>query len=140
MSACTARGTCDCVRPDLVTELELRSLSRRERQHAAGILLAAALACPLLASAATLVVQPGQSIAAAVQAAHAGDKIVVQPGVYHEGAAGDLNALTITKGGIEIAGAPTADSPVVLENAGGQSYGIWISPADTTGAAAEGDD
>ncbi len=35
---------------------------------------------------------------------HAGDRIQVMPGVYHEGRPGDLNALTITTDGIELVG------------------------------------
>jgi hypothetical protein len=55
---------------------------------------------------------------------------LVRPGTYHEGAPGDLNALTITKNDIELVG-DDGEEPVVLENAGGQSYGVWVSPADS---------
>ena len=111
------------------------SLLRRTLRRAA--VLAVVLGIPMPVFSATIIVQPGDSIAAAIQGAQTGDVIQVQPGTYHEGAAGDLNALTITKSGIEIDGNSTADSPVILENAGGQSFGIWVSPADSAGAAAQ---
>ncbi|HET7064855.1 MAG TPA: NosD domain-containing protein [Rudaea sp.] len=104
------------------------------------VVLAASLAIPTAISARTRVVHPGDSIASALQFSQSGDRIVVQPGVYHEGAAGDLNALTVTVDGIELIGNSRPGRPVVLENAGGQSYGIWVSPADSTGAAAEAND
>ena len=87
------------------------------------------------AQARTIVVHEGGSIAAALAGAAPGDVVQVFPGVYHEGAAGDLNALTITTGGISLVGRPAPGKPVVLENAGGQSFGIWVSPANSTGAA-----
>ena len=105
--------------------------------RAALIFLAAALACPSLALARRRAVRPGQSIRAALQAARAGDRIEVPPGVYHEGGSGDLNALTVTADGIQLVGLPQPGSPVVLENSGNQSYGIWVSPADSAGAAAQ---
>ena len=67
-------------------------------------------------------------------AARPGDRIQVLPGTYHEGSPGDTNAITITKSGIQLIGLSTPQNPVVLENAGGQSYGIWVSPVDTTGS------
>ena len=103
-------------------------------------LLAAALLAAAPVSARTLVVRPGQSIRAAIARASAGDRIEVQPGTYHEGAPGDLNALTITKGGLELVGLSRPGHPVVLENAGGQSYGIWMSPADSAGPGPQADD
>lgn len=104
---------------------------------AASLLLAFAVT---LASARTLVVHPGGSIRAALASAQPGDKIKVLPGVYKEGAAGDLNALTITVDRIELLGDSSPSDPVVLENAGGQSFGVWVSPANSTGPAAEADD
>jgi parallel beta-helix repeat protein len=91
------------------------------------------------ASARTHVVHAGQSIRAAIEAAAPGDRVLVLPGVYHEGAYGDLNALTITRGGIELLGRPAPGRPVVLENAGGQSFGIWVSPADSAGPGPQAD-
>jgi len=91
------------------------------------------------AAAKTLVVKPGQSIRAALDQAQPGDKVLVLPGVYHEGSAGDLNALTLGKDGIELVGLSTPQHPVVLENAGGQSYGLWVSPPDSSGLPAQED-
>jgi parallel beta-helix repeat protein len=104
------------------------------------VLLSAVLAVPLQSIARTQVVHSGQSIAAALAAAHPGDRVVVQPGVYHEGAAGDLNALSVTTDDIRIIGLPRPGNPVVLENAGAQTYGIWVSPADTLGPEGQAND
>jgi parallel beta-helix repeat protein len=89
------------------------------------------------AAAKTILVHPGGSIRAAVQKASTGDIIRVFPGIYHEGAPGDLNALTITKNGISLVGLSSPEHPVVLANVGGQSFGIWVSPSDTVGSSAE---
>lgn len=59
------------------------------------------------------------------------------PGIYKEGAPGDLNALTVTIDGIQLVGLSTPEDPVILENAGGQSYGVWVSPLDSTGPGPE---
>jgi parallel beta-helix repeat protein len=83
----------------------------------------------------TIVVHPGETIRAALTQAKSGDRIQVLPGVYREGAAGDLNAITINLSGIHIVGLSSPSRPVVLENAGGQSFGIWVSPSDSTGPA-----
>jgi parallel beta-helix repeat protein len=81
----------------------------------------------------------GHSIRSAVDNASAGDIILVQPGVYHEGAPGDLNALTITKPGLQVIGLSSPGQPVVLENSGAQSYGFWVSPLDSAGTGPEAD-
>lgn len=103
------------------------------------LLLAALLAAGLPASAATLVVRKGGSIREALARASPGDRIEVRPGVYREGAQGELNALTITQPGISLVGKPRAGEPVVLENAGGQSFGVWVSPANSAGPDAQKD-
>ncbi len=98
------------------------------------------LAAGLPARARTIVVHRGGSIRAAIAAASSGDRIVVLPGTYREGAAGDLNALTITKSGLELVGASEDEQhPVVLENAGGQGYGVWVSPANSAGPGPQSD-
>ena len=91
-------------------------------------------------SAHTLVVHPGGSIRTALAHALPGDRIEVLPGVYKESASGDLSALTITMDGISLVGHSTPDHPVVLENAGGQSFGVWVSPANSAGAGPEAND
>jgi len=93
--------------------------------RALSVLLAAAPA-----SARTLVVQPGDSIQTAVNRASAGDRIVVHPGTYIETGSADI-ALTITSDGIELVGLSRPGHPVILENAGTQSYGVWVSPANS---------
>jgi parallel beta-helix repeat protein len=92
-----------------------------------GVLLAA-----VPASARTLVVRPGRppTIQEAVNRASAGDRIVVHPGTYIEGGTADT-ALTITKDGIELVGLSSSDEHVILASAGTQSYGIWVSPANS---------
>ncbi len=92
------------------------------------------------ASARTLVVHPGGSIRTAISQAVPGDEIVVLPGVYKEGAPGDLNALTVTIDEIALIGRSTPGNPVVLQNAGGQSFGVWVSPANSSGPGPEAND
>jgi parallel beta-helix repeat protein len=91
------------------------------------------------AAARTITVTPEGSIRAALEQAAPGDRVQVLPGVYREGSSGDLNALTIAKSGIELIGMSTPQQPVVLESAGGQSFGIWVSPPDSSGPAAQSD-
>src|SRR5690242_17309143 len=98
------------------------------------VLAAAAALCALPASARTFVVHPGGSIRAAVARASPGDRIEVLPGTYREGAPGDRNALTIAVP-LEIRGLSRPGAPVVLENAGAQQFGLWVSPANSAGAA-----
>ena len=95
------------------------------------------LSLPVLSR--TIVVHPGGSIRAALSEARPGDRVQVLPGVYREGSGGDLNALTINTSGIELVGTPSPARPVVLENAGGQSFGIWVSPADSAGPGPQSD-
>src|SRR3974377_298834 len=87
----------------------------------------------------TIIVHAGESIRSAVDNASAGDTILVRPGVYQEGAPGDLNAVTVTKPGIQIVAQSSPGQPVVLDNPGGQSFGFWVSPSDSAGAGPEGD-
>jgi hypothetical protein len=106
-------------------------------------LLAASLLLGISAfpsSARTLIVRPGGSIRAALASALPGDRIVVLPGIYKEGASSDLNALTVAIDNIELLGLSTPGNPVVLENAGAQSFGVWVSPANSAGPGPEADD
>jgi parallel beta-helix repeat protein len=80
--------------------------------------------------ASTIRVHPGESIQAAVDRAPANATIMVEPGVYHESAE-QPSAVIITKNGLRLIGMSSPDAPVVLENAGGQKNGIWVSPADS---------
>jgi parallel beta-helix repeat protein len=118
------------------TVLRIAAAHRWLACFASAFLLAAAH--PALAG--TIVVGPGGSIRAALSRASPGDRIEVLPGTYHEGAPGDLNALTVTKDGIALVGRSSPGRPVVLENAGGQSYGVWVSPADSAGPGPQADD
>jgi len=95
--------------------------------------LAILLAGVLPASARTIVVHEGGSIRAALARASAGDRVEVLPGTYREGEEGDLNALTVTRGGIALVGKPREGRPVVLQSKSGQSYGVWVSPANSAG-------
>jgi parallel beta-helix repeat protein len=105
-----------------------------------GFAVAALVAAAPAAQASTIVVHPGGSIRAALAGASPGDRIEVLPGTYREGAPGDLNALTVTTDGIALVGRSRPGNAVVLENAGGQSYGVWVSPADSAGPGPEADD
>ena len=99
----------------------------------------AALCFATAAEARKHVVRNGGSIRAALAEARPGDTVEVEPGIYREGRPGDLNALTITVDDIELQGKPRPGRPVVLENAGAQSFGIWVSPANSAGAGPEAD-
>src|SRR5207247_10582881 len=81
------------------------------------------------AGAKTVVVRSGASIQAALDAAPAGTTIRVEPGTYHE--AGATRAVTVTKDGIRLVAAARPGRPVVLEQSGTQTQGIWVSPADS---------
>jgi len=84
------------------------------------------------ANARTITVKAGASIQAAVDAATPGTTIVVLPGVYHE--PGAARALTITRDDIHlIARSGRGGDGVVIEASGGQTDGVWVSPADTVG-------
>jgi parallel beta-helix repeat protein len=98
------------------------------------LLLTAPLFCAAIsAQARTLVVHAGDSIRTAIAHANPGDRIEVLPGVYKEGGSTDLNALTITIDGIQLIGHSTPGNPVILENAGAQGYGVWVSPPNSVG-------
>jgi len=103
------------------------------------LMSAALLATALPASARTFVVHRGQSIRNALARASAGDRIEVMPGVYREGAPADVIALAVTVPGISLVGKSRPGHPVVLENAGEQSFGIWVSPASSVGPGELGD-
>src|SRR5436309_5767317 len=91
--------------------------------------LALTLARASTAGAKTVVVHSGESIQAALDAAPAGTTIRVEPGTYHE--AGDTRAVTVTKDGIRLVAAARPGRPVVLEQSGTQTQGIWVSPTDS---------
>ena len=95
--------------------------------------LALTLARASTAGAGTVVVHSGESIQAAIDAAPAGATIRVEPGTYHE--AGATRAVTVTKAGIRLVGAARKGHPVVLEQSGTQTQGIWVSPADSLAPA-----
>jgi parallel beta-helix repeat protein len=106
-------------------------------------LLAASLLLGISAfpsSARTLIVHTGGSIRTALARALPGDRIVVLPGIYKEGTSDDLNALTITIDNIELLGLSTPGNAVILENAEAQSFGVWVSPANSAGPGPEADD
>ncbi len=70
---------------------------------------------------ADIVVHPGESIQAAVNAAHAGDVIAIEPGTYGEGIQVDKPDLTLVgRRGRDGAG-------VVIENPASQEIGILVS-------------
>jgi hypothetical protein len=77
----------------------------------------------------TIQVHPGESIQAAIDRAPAGTTIRVAPGVYHE--TGAVRALTVTQSQIKLVGAARPGHPVVLEQSGSQTHGIWVSPSNT---------
>ena len=95
---------------------------------------AAVLGFPALSGAATtIIVRPGQSIQAAVDAASPGDTILVEPGRYAEpGVACPANpaqtcGVAISKDGISLIGLTQGRRQVVLVNPGGQDVGIQVA-------------
>lgn len=96
---------------------------------ALGLVLAATPAV----AAAKIVVHNGESIQAAIDAAPPGATIIVKPGVYQGTSA--ARALTITKEGIHLVGAARHNQPVILQQSGIETHGIWVSPADSTDPA-----
>src|SRR6266567_2723751 len=87
----------------------------------------AVLGFPALSGAATtIIVRPGQSIQAAVDAASPGDTVVVEPGSYAEpGVACPADpaqtcAVAITKDGIRLIGLARGGRGVTVVNPGGQ--------------------
>jgi parallel beta-helix repeat protein len=78
-----------------------------------------------------LVVQPGQSLQAAIECARYGARIFVLPGTYRE-TADPTNGLNITRSGVRLIGLGTKKRPVVFENAGNQRNGIVAVPDDRT--------
>lgn len=69
-----------------------------------------------------IVVRPGESIQAAVDAASPGQRILIQPGIYAQ-------AVTIDKAQIKLVGdlSDPAAGDVILENPGGQQNGITVT-------------
>ena len=111
----------------------MRQSKRIDVVAAAGVIAAVSFIAPASVRAATLVVNPGQSIQAAVEAAAPGDTIVVRAGDYYE-------SVTIQKDGITL----RAQGSVTLEPGHygssecylpGHDVGICIVPADFDPAA-----
>lgn len=99
---------------------------------------------PAASSAATtIIVRPGQSIQAAVDAASPGDTILVQPGSYAEpGVACPANpaqscAVAITKDNISLIGLTHGQHGVVLVNPGGQDVGIQVARTGDPGCLSD---
>lgn len=95
---------------------------------------AAVLGFPALSGAATtIIVRPGQSIQAAVDAASPGDTILVEPGSYAEpGVACPADpahtcGVVIAKDGISLVGLAHGSRRVVLVNPGVQDVGIQVA-------------
>ena len=97
------------------------------------LILCAALGTVLPVAAATHVVRPGQSIQAAVDRAHPGDRIEVRPGVYREPGRpcphdpSLICGLVVTKDHLSLVGLADGDDQVVLENPGAQDTGIAVA-------------
>ena len=110
------------IRPNL-------ELNRFLRLAALGTLtIGLAILCvPTTASAAKTVLYPGDSIQDAVDAASAGDKIILMPGEYF-GPDGARRAVRIKKDGIRLIGKPDGDDKVILRPGLDNEDGILVEP------------
>jgi hypothetical protein len=79
----------------------------------------------------TIVVQPGDSIQAAIDQAEEGTRIYVLAGTYRE-LGNPTNGLNITKSGIRLIGQSNPQKRVIFENAGNQRNGIVVVPPAVT--------
>ena len=79
----------------------------------------------------TIVVNPGDSIQAAIDRAAPGARIYVKGGVYRE-VSNPVNAINITKHGITLEGQTNSQKRVIIENAGNQRNGIAIVAPEHT--------
>lgn len=86
----------------------------------------AALCAPVAALAATHVVNPGESIQAAVDAAKPGDKVIVMPGDYIE-THGNSAAVRVTKS-LKLIAMSAPGAPVRILPGTGNQNGIMVEP------------
>ena len=95
--------------------------------------VAVGLMVPAASNARTFTVHNGQSIQRAVDRAHEGDRIYINPGVYHERGKpcptepSKECAVVIKKDDISLIGRPKKHKSVVIENAGGQQQGVAVA-------------
>jgi parallel beta-helix repeat protein len=105
---------------------------------------AAVLGFPGLSGAATtIIVWPGQSIQAAVDAASPGDTILVEPGSYAEPGVScpadpaQTCGVAIAKDGISLIGLAHGGRRAVLVNPGGQDVGIQVAKTGDPGCLSD---
>src|SRR5262245_60193118 len=110
------------------------------------VFAAASLFVAAAGHAKVLTVNSGDSIQAAVDQAQPGDTIKVQPGTYQEAGTpcpmdpSATCAVSVTKANIRLVAAAKRHKPVVLENPGGQAFGIAFAPPGVDPATCLADD